>query len=162
MPPRQPELPLPAPPATGEAPLAPARMVNEWVYCPRLAYLMWVEGEWADTGETEDGRRVHVRVDRPSAALPAPVGLEPEVDPAPFRTRGLTLSSERLGLVAKCDVVEGEGRKATPVDYKRGRRPHVAAGAHDPERVQLCAQGLLLEEAGFEVTEGFLWFAESR
>ena len=29
-----------------------------------------------------------------------------------------------------------------PVDYKRGRRPHVAAGAYEPERVQLCVQGL--------------------
>lgn len=159
---RQPELPLPAPPATGEAPLAPARMVNEWVYCPRLAYLMWVEGEWADTGDTEDGRRVHTRVDRPGGALPAPSDPEAEAEPAPFRTRALTLASERLGLVAKCDVVEGEGRRATPVDYKRGKRPHVAAGAHEPERVQLCAQGLLLEDQGFEVTEGFLWFAESR
>lgn len=156
---REPELPLPAPPAAGDAPLAPARMVNEWVYCPRLAYLMWVEGEWADTGDTEDGRRVHARADRPSGALPDPGGEEA---PAPFVTRAVTLSSEALGLIAKCDVVEGEGRRATPVDYKRGRRPHAAGGAHDPERVQLCAQALLLEEAGFAVEEGFLWFAESR
>lgn len=27
-------------------PLVPARMINEWVYCPRLAYLEWVDGEW--------------------------------------------------------------------------------------------------------------------
>lgn len=26
----------------------PARMVNEFVYCPRLAYLEWVQGEWND------------------------------------------------------------------------------------------------------------------
>ena len=32
------ELHLPAPPLSGEAPLIPARMVNEFVYCPRLAY----------------------------------------------------------------------------------------------------------------------------
>jgi len=25
----------------------------------------------------------------------------------------------------------------TPVDYKRGKRPHIAKGAYDPERVQL-------------------------
>ncbi|HTT85512.1 MAG TPA: hypothetical protein VMF67_18690 [Rhizomicrobium sp.] len=35
---------LPAPPATGEMPLVPARMVNEYVYCPRLAWLEWVDG----------------------------------------------------------------------------------------------------------------------
>jgi hypothetical protein len=36
---------LPAPPATAETPLLRARMVNEYVYCPRLAFLEWIEGE---------------------------------------------------------------------------------------------------------------------
>jgi len=39
--------PLPAPPETDPDLLVPARMVNEWVCCPRLAYLEWVEGAWA-------------------------------------------------------------------------------------------------------------------
>ena len=38
-------LELPAPPATAETPLLPARMINEYVYCPRLAFLEWVDGE---------------------------------------------------------------------------------------------------------------------
>ena len=42
-------LPIPPPPADSMTPLVPARMVNEWVYCPRLAYLEWVEGEWAES-----------------------------------------------------------------------------------------------------------------
>src|SRR5688572_5388288 len=36
--PTQLTLELPAPPATDETPLVPVRMVNEWVYCPRLAF----------------------------------------------------------------------------------------------------------------------------
>ena len=28
--------------------LIPARMLNEFAYCPRLAYLEWVQGEFAD------------------------------------------------------------------------------------------------------------------
>ena len=44
-----------APPST-EIPLLPVRMVNEWVYCPRLAYLEWVDGEWAGiTWDAEQG-----------------------------------------------------------------------------------------------------------
>ncbi len=31
-------------------------MVNEYVYCPRLAFLEWVDSEWADSGDTEEGR----------------------------------------------------------------------------------------------------------
>jgi magnesium chelatase subunit I len=45
---------------------------------------------------------------------------------------------------------------------RRGKRPHVAKGAYDPERVQLCVQGLILEEHGYECTEGVLYFADSR
>lgn len=72
---RQLEFHLPAPPAGGDVPLIPARMVNEFAYCPRLAYLMWTQGEWAETGDTVEGRRVHARVDRPGAPLPPPQAI---------------------------------------------------------------------------------------
>ena len=49
-----------------------------------------------------------------------------------------------------------------PVDYKRGRRPHVPAGAYEPELVQLCVQGLVLEDNGYRCIEGALYFRESR
>ncbi len=156
----QPELPLPAPPLPEEVPPLPARMINEYVYCPRLAYLMWVQQEWADTADTLEGRIRHARTDRPSGSLPEAAELEEEAPP--FRTRALTLGSERLGLVARLDILEVEGGKVSPVDIKRGRRPHVEKNAHLPERVQLCVQALLLEEHGYRVEEGFLWFAESR
>ncbi len=154
------ELHLPAPPATGETPLVPARMVNEFVYCPRLAYLMWSQAEWADSADTVDGRRVHVRVDRKGAPLPAPEALD--ADDEKVVSRSLTLSSERLGVVAKIDIAEARNGVVTPIDYKRGKRPHVARGAYDPERVQVCLQALLLEEHGYQVDEGAIWYAESR
>ncbi len=44
----QPELPLPFPAQASDMPLLPARMVNEYQYCPRLAYLEWVQGEWSE------------------------------------------------------------------------------------------------------------------
>ena len=160
MPLSQLELHLPAPPATAGTPLVPARMVNEFVYCPRLAYLMWGQAEWAETADTVDGRRVHVRVDRAGKPLPAPEALED--DDARVVSRSLTLSSERLGVIAKIDIAEADGGAVTPVDYKRGKRPHVARGAYDPERVQVCLQALLLEEHGYRVDEGAIWYAASR
>ncbi len=138
----------------------PARMVNEFVYCPRLAYLMWSQAEWAETGDTVDGRRVHKRVDRPGKPLPDPQDLE--ADDAKVVSRSLTLSSEKLGVIAKMDIAEAEDGVVTPVDYKRGKRPHVAKGAYEPERVQVCLQALLLEEHGYRVEEGAIWYAESR
>ena len=157
---RQLELHLPAPLPTGDEPLVPARMVNEFVYCPRLAYLMWGQAEWVETGDTVDGRRIHARVDRPNAPLPDPEALEG--DDAKVVSRSLTLSSEKLGVIAKIDIAEAEDGVVTPVDYKRGKRPHVAHGAYEPERVQVCLQALLLEEHGYRVEEGAIWYAESR
>jgi CRISPR/Cas system-associated endonuclease Cas1 len=38
----------------------------------------------------------------------------------------------------------------------------VAQGAWEPERIQVCLQALLLEEHGYRVEEGAIWYAESR
>lgn len=133
-------------------------MVNEWVYCPRLAYLEWVEGEWADSADTAKGKRAHKRVDEGGGKLPAPDQLDEDRG----RARSVMLSSERLGVVAKMDVVETSGGVAIPVDFKKGKRPHVAAGAYDPERVQICVQAMILEDNGYEVEEGALWYVGSR
>lgn len=151
-------LELLAPPATAETPLVPARMINEFVYCPRLAFLEWVDGEWADSGDTEEGRRAHVRVDSGGGKLPAPDA----VDDRDFAARSVTLASERLGIIAKMDLIAGEDGTVTPVDTKKGKRPHVAEGAYEPERVQVCAQALILEDAGYRVEEGAIWYGGSR
>jgi CRISP-associated protein Cas1 len=156
--PAQPELPLPAPLLQADMPPLPARMVNEYQYCPRLAYLMWVQGEWSDSADTVEGRWRHRRLETASAFPEAEALPEDER----LHARSVTLSSERLGLIARIDLIEAEDGKVTPVDYKRGKRPHVAAGAYEPERVQLCTQGLLLEEHGYRCEEGVLYFAESR
>jgi CRISP-associated protein Cas1 len=155
----QPELPLPPPPLRGDQPYVPARMVNEFQYCPRLAYLEWVQGEWADSADTVEGRGVHRHVDRGSGELPEADAVG---DSERIHARSVTLSSDRLGLIARLDLIEIEDGAVVPVDYKRGRRPHVAAGAYDPERVQLCVQGLILEDNGYRCSEGALYFRESR
>jgi CRISPR/Cas system-associated exonuclease Cas4 (RecB family) len=127
MPEDQPELPLPAPPLPADLPLVPARMLNEYVYCPRLAYLAWVRGEWADSGDTEEGRFRHRRTEKPSGALPDADDL---CDDERIHARSLTIASERLGLIARIDVIEADEGVVVPVDYKRGKRPHVPSGAY--------------------------------
>ncbi len=149
-------------PSSGsDIPLLPARMVNEFAYCPRLAYFEWVDGEFADNAETTEGRFHHRRVDQ------APVRKSRQAEPdessdGTIHQRSVWLSSEQLGVTAKIDLVEGEGAAIVPVDYKRGKRPHTAQGAWEPERVQLCVQGLLLREQGFSCERGVLYFVGSR
>ena len=158
MPVSHPRLPLRAPRHDPIAPLIPARILNEFVYCPRLAYLEWVQKEFEDSADTVHGRHVHRRVDKPGGTLPDPG----ESDKALKAARSVELSSQKLGLVAKVDLIESKDGEVTPVDYKRGKRPHVPRNAYDPERVQLCAQGLLLEEHGYRCSAGILYFAGSR
>lgn len=141
-----------------EFPLIPVRMLNEFVYCPRLGYQMWVQGEFAPSADTVDGTIKHRRVDRQGGA---PLPESPEKD-EPIHSRSVSLGSDLLGITAKIDLVEGTGNEVRPVDYKRGKRPHVASGAYDPERVQLCAQGLLLREQGYECPGGELYFVASK
>ncbi len=164
--------PLPREITSGPPPLVPARMVNEVLYCERLFYLEWVQKEFADNHFTVDGRNVHKRADRPGGRLPAPPqAADPEPgsqaveqdDDRPYVARSVELSSERLGLTAKIDVVEGtESGTVVPIEYKRGSAPDVPEGAYLPERAQLCTHVLLLREHGYHCHEAALYFAKNR
>ena len=155
--------------STGAPELVPARMLNEFVYCPRLCYLEWVQGEFAHSADTLDGRFQHRRVDEPAGDLrargqegdsPGPEGEDGQ--PERIHARSVMLSDEGLGAIARIDLVETEGARATPVDYKRGTVPDIPGHVYDPERVQLCIQGLLLRANGYECGEGIIYYVGSR
>lgn len=119
-------------------PLIPARILNEYIYCPRLAYLEWIHSEFADNAYTVDGSIKHKRVDRPGRGLPEPApepvsqsGMESaepmgtgEETAAPEKiyARSVSLSSELLGLTAKIDLVESAGRGEIPPPLEDGRK----------------------------------------
>lgn len=138
--------------------LVPARMLNEQSYCPRLAYLEWVQGDFADNADTIDGTFQHRRVNKESGDLPPADAPDHET----FHARSVELSSPRLGLIARMDLLEAEGKTVTPIDYKRSRAPNLPEGAWEPERVQLCVQAMLLEEHGYIVPHGELYFVASK
>jgi len=169
--------------------LIPARMLNEFSYCPRLAYLEWVQGEFADSLDTLEGRFGHRRVDQPNRQeVPEPTApngdgnghpqpgcndqakaddeSQPEsngrTEPEPIHTRSLMLSAPGEGLIAKMDLVDIQAGIAIPVDYKHGHVPDVPGHAWEPEQVQLCAQGLILRENGYLCEGGILYYLDSR
>ncbi len=155
-----------SPTSSGSVPdLVPARMLNEYAYCARLAYLEWVQGEFADSVDTVEGRFQHRRVDNPSGELPMDVNdggqrSHPEgQDAIAIHARSVMVSDESLGVIARIDLIEGQGHVVTPVDYKHGKVPD---SAWEPERVQICIQGLLLRANGYSCTQGVLYFVESR
>jgi CRISPR-associated protein Cas1 len=136
-------------------------MLNEHVYCPRLAYLEWVGGSFEHNADTAEGTFVHRRVDRERGTPPAPEANAADEAEHPPST-SVTLSSERLGLIAKVDMLEAEGGKVVPIEYKRGSPAPGDSPLHEPELVQLAAQALLLREAGYTVERGEAYFAETR
>lgn len=137
----------------------PARMLNEYSYCPRLFYLEFVQSEWQHNADTLDGRFIHRRVDRETGGLPAAEDLTSQVK---LHSRSVMIGSDALGAVARVDLIETDEGRVVPVDYKRGAAPDLPEGAWEPERVQVCLQGLLLREQGYECDYGVLYFAASQ
>jgi CRISPR-associated protein Cas1 len=136
--------------------LVPARMVNEFSYCPRLFFLEWVQGRFEDNPDTVEGRYKHRAVDRERGKAPLPAEGELTI------AQSVMLSSVALGVVTKVDVIEGRNGAVVPVDTKRGSIPDNPERSWEPERVQVCLQGLLLREAGYHCEEGALYYVESR
>jgi CRISP-associated protein Cas1 len=151
----------------------PVRMLNEFVYCPRLFHFMHVEKLWADNHYTVEGKAVHRRVDKLDHVLPDPEqeplegtsdtpASDEQGDEPPQISRSVSLSSPNLGITAKLDLVSTAGDEAVPVETKRGRVPDNPERSYEPERVQLMAQGLLLREHGYTCTHGYLYYHGSR
>ena len=63
-----PEQSAPAKSAFAEA--IPARMLNEFVYCPRLFFYEFVEGVFVENADTVRGKNLHRRVDTDGGGLP--------------------------------------------------------------------------------------------
>ncbi len=136
--------------------LLPARMLNEYVYCPRLFFLEWVDALWATNADVAEGQRRHRRVDAGGGAAPLP-------DEGVLKAaRSVELASERLGLTAKLDLVESDDQGGViPVDVKKGH-PNPDGVAWDADAVQICAQILLLREHGYQCSHGEVYYAETR
>jgi CRISP-associated protein Cas1 len=136
----------------------PARMLNEFAYCPRLFYYEWVQGLFQESVDTTEGAIQHKRVDQKTTALP-----DPEELPQTIHSRSVTLSSERLRLIAKLDVAEAEGGVVTPVDYKHGVPREGPAGLElwPSDRAQIGAQILVLRENGYRSEEGVVYYRKT-
>jgi len=138
----------------------PARMVNEFAYCPRLFFYEWVEGVFAESADTVEGQIQHRRVDEKTSGLPE----AGEVAEA-IHARSVTLSSERLRVIAKMDLVEVEAGAGvvTPVDYKHGRPREGPHGLElwPADEAQLAAQGIILRENGYRCDEGVVYYRKT-
>ena len=131
----------------------PLSALQHAVYCLRQAALIHLERQWEENKFTAEGRVLHTVAEKPGTRK----------DRGVRRVMALPLASRRLGIVGVGDLVEfhkGEGAAEIPypVEYKRGKPK-----THRADEVQLCAQGLCLEEmTGSPVPEGALFYGETK
>jgi CRISPR-associated protein Cas1 len=173
----------------------PARMLNEFVYCPRLFYYEFVEGVFVESADTLRGGAIHQRVDSGSGALPAAkkktktekktedepataaaaASKESEAqstEPETIHSRSVQMGSERLGVVAKMDLVESKAERddlltaleVCPVDYKAGapKEGEEANELWDTDRMQLGLQALILRDNGYACNEGVIYYRATK
>jgi CRISPR-associated protein Cas1 len=138
-----------------ETALVPARIVNEHVYCPRLAWLEWEARAFTDNVDTAEGSDAHRGVDQEGGELDAD-------DDGDAQATSLMLSSERLGVVARIDRVERRGGDTVPVETKHGRPRRGAVPVWAPELAQIAVQALLLREHGHTVPHAEVYYPETR
>ena len=148
--------------------LVPVQMLVQYAYCHRLGYLRYAHGESVDNEYIVDGRFKHRNVDRPAGGAKVAQAAGEGADTAkaepgdPIRAHAMTLSDERLGMVAKTDMVEFSGKRATPVEYKRGTVPNTPEMTYLDHRVHVCALGLLLRANGYECSRGVVYYIGSK
>jgi CRISPR-associated endonuclease Cas1/CRISPR-associated protein Cas4 len=145
--------------------------VAEFAYCPRLFYLVQVENQSISNADIERGKDFHSQVDKPTEIL---VDTDFTSNNKPLNVTSLTLSSEKLGIIGVLDLVEFDGNKAKPVEYKKGSPKKIFQDAElnvdskssplfqpwPVDLVQVGLQIILLEEAGYKVTEAALYYGK--
>jgi len=123
-------------------PLIRVAALHALVYCERLFYLEEVEELRLADANVFAGRSLHEEL------------AQEDID----RCDTLQLSSESLGLTGKLDAVRRRDGSWFPYEHKKGRAfktDHENPAAWATDALQVCAYGLLMEEAlGVPILEG--------
>lgn len=123
--------------------------LQHFLFCPRQCALIHIEQVWAENRYTAEGKVLHERADSKQSEQQGAVRI----------VRTLAISSSRLGLSGRADVVEfhADGR-VYPVEYKRGKPKKNRC-----DEVQLCAQALCLEEMlDLQIDSGALFYGQRK
>ena len=127
----------------------PLSQINTYVFCPRRFYYESVEGHQVINEHVEEGKIKHARVD---------TAMKDRSERGAHVSRRQYLASETLGVSGYLDLIEEKKGVTYPVEYKK-------AGTGDwlNDQVQLCLQGMLIEEStGITVPHGYIYYIGSK
>ena len=130
-----------------ELDLIPISALNQYDYCARRCWLMYVAGEFLPNPYTVEGELLHERAHQGEHTKRGDL----------LQLRHVQIYSHRLGLIGYADVVEERAGKLYPVEHKRGTK-----GEWRNDQLQLCAQAMCLEEmTGRSIPWGYIYYAAS-
>ena len=127
----------------------PLSQINTYVFCPRRFYYESVEGHQVVNDHIEEGKIKHEHVH--TAVTDRKKGDKTV-------SRRQYLASDALGVSGYTDLVEEKDGIPYPVEFKKA-----GMGNWLNDQVQLCLQGLLLEEkTGVSIPHGYIFYIGSK
>ncbi len=127
----------------------PLSQINTYVFCPRRFYYESVEGHQVVNDHVEEGKIKHEQVH--TAVTDRKKGDK-------TISRRQYLASDTLGVSGYTDLVEEKDGIPYPVEFKKA-----GMGNWRNDQVQLCLQGLLLEEkTGISIPHGYVFYIGSK
>lgn len=119
--------------------------LNQYDYCPRRCYYIFVENIFVENEHTVEGTLQHARAN----------SGETSTRDGALQLRSVYLYAQQLGVCGKADVIEERDGELYPIEHKKGKR-----GRWTNDALQLCAQALCLEEmTEREVSKGYIYYA---
>ena len=127
----------------------PLSQINTYVFCPRRFYYESIEGHQVINDHVEEGKIKHETVH--TAVTDRKKGDK-------TLSRRQYLASDVLGVSGYTDLVEEKDGIPYPVEFKKA-----GTGNWLNDQVQLCLQGLLLEEkTGVSIPHGYIFYIGSK
>ena len=127
----------------------PLSQINTYVFCPRRFYYESVEGHQVINEHVEEGKIKHTRVD---------TEMKDRNERGVKVSRRQYLASDTLGVAGYLDLIEEKAGVPCPVEYKKA-----GTGNWLNDQVQLCLQGMLIEESsGTAVPHGYIYYIGSK
>ena len=127
----------------------PLSQINTYVFCARRFYYESVEGHQAINEHVEEGKIKHTRVD---------TEMKDRKERGVKVSRRQYLASDTLGVSGYLDLIEEKKGVSYPVEYKKA-----GTGNWLNDQVQLCLQGMLIEESsGTAVPHGYIYYIGSK
>lgn len=122
----------------------PISLVCHTAFCRRRAWLE-AAGEAVDSFQMESGFSSHRRVDDPAQSRPG-------------ERRSVDIHHQGLGLVGKCDLVQGGSDEGVRIVEYKATPVRRTAAVTEPQEVQLTLQRMCLESMGVTVHGAGVYF----